>query len=140
MNTFTVIEVHTLDQLNELLAVRLRVFVEEQRVPLEEEVDRYDVDPATTPPAVSVLGRLDGECIATGRLLIDVAPGELPHIGCVAVLVQHRRHGYGAAIMAALHEAALERGFRGVTLAAQLHAVSFYEGLGYIAHGAVFLD
>jgi predicted GNAT family N-acyltransferase len=140
MPAFTVTEVRTLAELNELLAVRLRVFVHEQGVPLEEEVDRYDVDPATNPPAVYVLGRLDGACIATGRLLLDVAPGGLPHIGRVAVLAEHRRHGYGAAVMAALHEAALARGFRGVTLAAQLHAVPFYERLGYTAHGPVFLD
>lgn len=140
MSTFTVTQVRTLDELNEALAVRMRVFVEEQGVPLEEEVDRYDIDPATNPPAVYMLGRLDGACIATGRLLLDVDPGALPHIGRVAVLEEHRRHGYGAAIMAALHEAALTRGFRGVTLAAQLPAIPFYEGLGYLAHGPVFLD
>jgi predicted GNAT family N-acyltransferase len=140
MATFSVIEMHTLDELNELLAVRLRVFVEEQGVPIEEEVDRYDVDPTSKPPAVYVLGRLDGECIATGRLLLDVQAGELPHIGRVAVVTEQRRNGYGAAIMAALHDAALARGFGGVTLAAQLHAVPFYEHLGYVAHGPVFLD
>lgn len=140
MSTFTVSEIRTIDELHEALTVRMRVFVQEQGVPLEEEVDRYDVDPAAKPPAVYVLGRLDGACIATGRLLLDVGLGELPHIGRVAVLEEHRRNGYGAAIMAALHEAALARGFRGVTLAAQLHAIPFYEHLGYIARGPVFLD
>jgi predicted GNAT family N-acyltransferase len=132
--------IRTMAELREALAVRLRVFVEEQGVPLEEEVDRYDIDPATNTSAVHVLGRLEGEAIATGRLLLDQPEGELPHIGRVAVLADHRRSGHGTAIMAALHEEALTRGFRGVTLAAQLHAVPFYEMLGYVAHGPVFLD
>ena len=42
--------------------------------------------------------------------------------------------------MAPLHEEARLRGAPGVTLAAQLHAVPFYERLGYIARGPVFLD
>lgn len=140
MSAFAVTTIRTMDELREALAVRLRVFVEEQGVPLEEEVDGHDIDPAANLSAVHVVGRLDGAAIATGRLLLDQAAGELPHIGRVAVLEEHRRSGYGTAVMAALQDEARARGFRGVTLAAQLHAVPFYEVLGYIAHGPVFLD
>lgn len=139
MPHFVVTAIETRDELREALAVRMRVFVEEQGVPAEEEVDAYDGDPAAT-PALHVLGRLDGSAIATARLLLDPPPGDLPHIGRVAVLREHRGRGYGAAVMETLHAAASERGFRGVTLAAQLHAVGFYERLGYAAHGPVFLD
>jgi predicted GNAT family N-acyltransferase len=42
--------------------------------------------------------------------------------------------------MLALHDLAREQGIRDITLAAQLHAIGFYERLGYAVHGAVFLD
>ena len=34
----------------------------------------------------------------------------------------------------------VELGYSDFALAAQTHAVSFYEGLGYQPHGAVFLE
>ena len=48
--------------------------------------------------------------------------------------------GYGRPVMLALHDLARERGVEVVTLAAQLHAIGFYESWGTSAHGAVFLD
>jgi predicted GNAT family N-acyltransferase len=42
--------------------------------------------------------------------------------------------------MLMLQDLARERGFAGITLAAQLHAIGFYERLGYVARGDVFLD
>lgn len=121
------------------LSVRFRVFVEEQRVPIEEEVDRYDADPGRNPDVVHVLARLGGEPVATARLLLDAHEG-YPHIGRVAVLAEHRKSGVGRRVMEALHEEARRRGFGGITLSAQLHAIPFYERLGYRARGPVYLD
>ena len=120
------------------LSVRTRVFVEEQHVPIQEEVDRFDA-PASE-GVVHVLGRLEGVPIATARLLLEAHGGGYPHIGRVAVLAEHRGRGYGREVMAALHREAQARGFAGVTLAAQTHAIGFYEGLGYVARGPIYLD
>ena len=140
MTAFVVCTITTLDELRLALAIRTRVFVEEQHVPPSDEIDAYDDMEALGTRAIHILGRLDGEPIATARLLLDVDSGDLPHIGRVAVLVQHRRTGYGTVVMRALEAEATQRGFRGVTLAAQLHAMPFYEHLGYAAHGPVFRD
>ena len=126
-------------RLNDGLAVRRSVFIAEQGVPEAEEIDGYDRE-APSPRAFYLVGYIGAEPVATGRLLLDVAEADLPHISRVAVLREHRGHGYGKAIMAALHEEARARGARGVTLAAQLHAVGFYAALGYVGHGPVFLD
>ncbi|MPZ97789.1 MAG: GNAT family N-acetyltransferase [Dehalococcoidia bacterium] len=124
------------------LSVRRRVFVEEQGVSEDEEIDEHDGDPAAVTTAVHVLGRLESTQmpVATARLLLDHPPGEYPHIGRVAVLREFRGLGYGRAVMEALHEEARRRGIEGITLAAQLHALPFYEHLGYVAHGDAFLD
>ena len=122
---FVVTVIRTDEDLSGALSVRMRVFVEEQRVPVEEEVDAYDLDATTREDVVYVLGRLDGVPIATARLLLDTHGEGLPHIGRVAVLPEHRGQGFGVAVMRALHEEAQTRGYEGVTLAAQLQAMPF---------------
>lgn len=121
------------------LSVRMRVFVEEQHVPVEEEVDRYDANPGANPDVVHVLARVGGEPVATARLLLDHPEG-YPHIGRVAVLQEYRRNGVGRQVMDALHAEARARGLKGITLSAQTHAIPFYERLGYVARGPVYLD
>ena len=138
--TFQVTRVGTPADLAAALAVRTRVFVEEQHVPVEEEIDHHDAEPWTRSDVLHVIGRLDGTVIATARLLLETHDGGYPHIGRVAVLAEHRGHGYGRALMRALQDEARALGFLGVTLAAQMHAVPFYEGLGYVARGPVYLD
>jgi predicted GNAT family N-acyltransferase len=134
-----VVRVTSLDEMQDALRVRRRVFIEEQSVPESLEIEEHDADPAVVTTALHVLARLDGEPVATGRLLLDEHHGNL-HIGRVAVLAEHRRHGLGRAVMLALHDLGSERNATSLTLAAQLHAIGFYERLGYTARGDVFLD
>jgi predicted GNAT family N-acyltransferase len=130
--------VSTEAELQAALMIRRRVFVDEQQVPIEEEVDSYDS--LANALAVHFLARLADEPIGTARLLLDPPPGEHPHIGRVSVLRALRGRGYGQAIMAAVHAEAQRRGYAGATLAAQLQALPFYARLGYVARGPVFLD
>lgn len=136
--------IRTRDALAEALAVRRVVFIEGQHVPESEEIDAHDGDPVVVTSAVHVLARRAGRAVGTGRLLLDYPRGEHAHIGRVAVLEAERRHGVGRAVMRALEAEARARGFAGITLAAQLHAVPFYLALGYVLaeaeRGAVFLD
>lgn len=132
--------IETLEEMSDALEIRRRVFIEEQHVPEEEEIDHFDGDPTTTEDAVHVLVRLGGAPIATGRLLLDEPPEERAHIGRVAVLAEYRRTGAGRVVMEWLQDEARRLGRPGITLSAQLHAIPFYERLGYVAHGDIFLD
>lgn len=137
--------IRTPEAMRDALGVRFRVFVEEQHVPIEEEVDAFDDRPGEREDVVHVLLRQAGEPVATARLLLghdgpDQQSEGYPHIGRVAVLAEHRGSGLGRVVMEALHEEARRRGARGTTLAAQLHAIPFYERLGYVARGPVYLD
>jgi len=132
--------VHTLTEMQQALSVRRAVFIEEQRVPEELEIDEHDGDPAQVDTAAHVLGTIDGAPVATGRLLLALDESGHAHIGRVAVLAEHRGRGHGRALMLRLQEVAVERGVRGITLAAQFHAIGFYEKLGYTVRGDVFLD
>ncbi|MSP22820.1 MAG: GNAT family N-acetyltransferase [Dehalococcoidia bacterium] len=122
------------------LEVRRAVFIDEQGVPESEEIDRHDGDPAAVTSAVHVLARLDGRAVATGRMLLVYERDSNAHIGRVAVLADERRSGVSRAVMRALEAEARQRGFAGITLAAQLHAIPFYERLGYVSRGKVCLD
>jgi predicted GNAT family N-acyltransferase len=134
--------VRTPGELAEALAVRRAVFVEEQGVPLAEEIDEHDGDPRLQTDVVHLLGRIGARAVCTGRLQ-PAEPGEPEasvHITRVAVLREHRGRGLGARLMEALHSEARARGLRTAALNAQLQALGFYERLGYRAHGPVFLD
>jgi predicted GNAT family N-acyltransferase len=109
--------------------VRFTVFVDEQRVPPDIEMDDRD------PHCEHLLARDGrGEPVGTGRL--DVAAGG--KIGRVAVLASARGSGVGTALMRALHALASERGLSAVWCNAQLTAVPFYSGLGYRTVGTTF--
>ncbi|MEZ4502801.1 MAG: GNAT family N-acetyltransferase [Dehalococcoidia bacterium] len=140
VTTATIEVVRTVDQMNDALTVRRTVFIEEQRVPEDLEIDEHDAEPTSNVTALHVLARRDGHPVGTGRLLLERDEAGHAHIGRVAVLASERRGGVGRLVMEALQDEARARGYRGITLAAQLHAIPFYERLGYTARGDVFLD
>ncbi|MGK5111883.1 MULTISPECIES: GNAT family N-acetyltransferase [unclassified Geodermatophilus] len=111
----------------EILALRTRVFVEEQGVPAEIEQDEHDAT------AVHALARDDdGRVVATGRLLVRDGRAV---IGRMAVDASVRGRGHGAAVLAVLHRQARRLGLAEVELHAQLTARRFYERAGYVAVG-----
>ncbi|WP_397476273.1 GNAT family N-acetyltransferase [Pusillimonas sp.] len=109
-------------------AIRHQVFVEEQNVPIELELDEHDAGAAH---AVALKGEV---AVGTGRLLPDA------HIGRMAVLKSHRGTGVGAMLLSALVDEAGRRGCSSVVLAAQCHAQGFYLAQGFAPEGAEFMD
>ena len=140
MAALIVVRITRLSEMQQALNIRRQVFINEQGVDEAIEIDEHDADPATVTTCAHVLGLLDGVPIATGRLLLGDGPEHEAHIGRVAVLASHRGEGYGRALMEGLHALGRELGYTEVALAAQVHALAFYEGLGYVAHGDVFMD
>lgn len=113
-------------------AVRKMVFVEEQAVPLELELDEYDAT------ATHFLMRDDaGSPVATARLLDKHG---LAKIGRVAVRKEVRGRGLGLELMQAVLELAHKRGFTEAVLDSQTYAIPFYERLGFAAEGEEFDD
>ena len=111
-----------------LRAVRFEVFVDEQRVPPEIEMDERD------PHCIHFLA-FEGQR-AVGTVRIDLEQNG--KIGRLAVLAACRRRGIGRALMEACHSLAAQHGLDTVWCHAQVAAESFYRGLGYGAVGQVF--
>lgn len=109
--------------------IREAVFLVEQGVPEELEWDGLD------PFCSQVLAWNDaGEAIGTARMQ---AEGK---IGRMAVLRDWRGRGVGFAILQRLLDLAARKDLPRVTLAAQMHALGFYERAGFHAIGDRFMD
>lgn len=111
-------------------AIRRTVFIEEQNVPEEIEMDSDDAH------AFHALATLDGKAIGCGRML-EHGASEVK-IGRMAVLREFRKTGVGAHILRFLVDRARTRGFRKAILHAQLTAEGFYLKEGFIPAGGVF--
>jgi predicted GNAT family N-acyltransferase len=108
--------------------IRFTVFVEEQGVPREIELD--DMDERSL-HAVAFENHLP---VGTGRLLPD------GHIGRMAVLKEWRGRGIGGLMLKQLVNEARQRGHKEVLLSAQVHATAFYRAHGFEEEGAQYMD
>jgi predicted GNAT family N-acyltransferase len=117
----------------EALQIRKTVFVGEQGVPMDLELD--DFDDSTT----HYVGFTEEKPVTTARVLVT-DDGDNWHIQRVATLAEVRGHGYAQKIMETIIEDAREAGVHTLDLGAQLTALGFYEKLGFVPEGEIFLD
>ena len=109
--------------------LREQVFVIEQNVPAEIEIDEFD---STSHHAVAFDAA--GQAIGTGRLLSD------GHIGRMAVAASWRGQGVGRALLLHLMDEARSRNYRELRLNAQTHAARFYQQFGFAQVGSEFIE
>jgi predicted GNAT family N-acyltransferase len=110
--------------------VRKAVFVLEQGVPEEMELDEFD------PLAQHALSYEGPMCTGTARLVY--LKDNSAQIGRMAVLSQYRGQGIGTAILEALLKLARSQGISSLSLHSQVKAIPFYEKRGFIAQGPVY--
>lgn len=125
------------DEREAAYALRHVVFVEEQGVPVELEIDEHDET-----DAIHYLGRVNGDLVATARIrLLEERGGRCLKIQRVAVDRNQRGQGLGHLILKRMIADASEMGdVRSVVLDAQTDALRFYEALGFDAVGPIFDD
>lgn len=109
--------------------VRLMVFVAEQHVPKEEELDEWDAK------SRHFIAR-DAQHMVMGcaRLL------PTGQIGRLAVLKPFRKRGVGGALLEAVLRSAKAAGMREVWMHAQTHAEGFYVAHGFAPEGERFME
>ncbi len=110
--------------------MRQEVFIREQGVPAELELDKFD------PSAAHALANLNGRCIGTGRL-VDLGNRQA-QIGRMAVLAQFRNQGVGRQVLEMLIDLAKSQEFESIVLHSQVSAIPFYEKLGFQAQGPTY--
>lgn len=117
------------DNLTDVLAIRKKVFVEEQKISEEIEFDGMDAY------AIHAVAYEADKAVATGRIIYD---GDTYKIGRVAVLKEERGKKYGDFIVRMLVDKAFLHGAEEVILGSQLHAAGFYEKIGFEQYGEIF--
>ena len=118
-------------ELEDAFSIRKTVFVEEQNVPLEEEIDQFEDE------AVHFVLHHDGSAIGAGRFRVVDGYGKVERI---CVLKEARKTGAGKSIMNGIETHARDQGLHKLKLSAQTHAIPFYAGLGYEVVSEEFLD
>lgn len=111
--------------------VRTIVFVDEQKVSIEEELDEHEDE------AIHFVGYEDDKPIAASRLRWVNEMGKLERI---CILKDHRRKSYGTKMIEAMEQEVLKKGYSQTKLHAQTQALEFYKRLDYKVVSDEFLD
>lgn len=125
MTNYQIKHVHSTEELNDTYAIRKKVFVEEQQVPPELEIDEFE--------------NISEHFVAYNEQHIPVGAGRLrplsnteaAKVERICVAKHERGNTLGAQIMHVLENVALEKGIQTLLLHAQEHAEDFYQRLGY---------
>ncbi|MBS4217986.1 GNAT family N-acetyltransferase [Bacillus sp. FJAT-49711] len=126
-----VVKAHSEAQLQDAFNIRKTVFVEEQKVPLELEIDEFE-----NSSDHFVLYSKDIP-IGAGRFRVLNGKGKIERI---CVLSDERGTGAGNKIMTEIEHYAKKSGIKILKLNAQTYAIPFYEKLGYRVVSEEFLD
>ncbi len=118
-------------EIEEVFALRFEVFVDEQKVPREIELDSDDER------AIHIIAKESGVTVGCARLLLSDGDA---HIGRLAVKKSKRGSGVGSAICRFIIEYCRNIGYRYFWLNAQLRAADFYERLGFKREGSTFME
>lgn len=116
----------------EALAIRKKVFIEEQHVPEEIEVD--DLEDKTE----HIVGYSNNLPVAAARVLPIY--GNAWKIQRVAVLNHYRGRRIGQKMMLEIETCALNKELSELVLGAQDHAIDFYTKLGFVIEGKGYQD
>ena len=127
----------TKEELNLGFALRIKVFVEEQKVPMELEFDEKDNSENTVH-----IGFFDNNKLIGVARLIDLDK-DVIHIGRVVIDKEYRGQGIGRELIIGCENIAQQILKRKIIieLSAQIQAENFYKSLGYNrVNDIIYLD
>lgn len=112
------------------LAIRRAVFIDEQGISPELELDGTDAD------KMHYVGYVAGNPVTTAR--IDMLAGNRLKIQRVATVQAARHHGYAGELIQQIIRDATTSEIKRIELDAQITALAFYRGLGFQTIGEPF--
>jgi len=115
-----------------VLVVRGIVFIEEQRVDWEGEIDEFEKT------ATHFLGEVGGQPVATGRLR-HLEDGWVK-IERIAVRPHWRGKGYAKEIVTFMLDHAVAMGAKKFKMHAQVYLEDFYRKFGFVREAGVFVE
>jgi predicted GNAT family N-acyltransferase len=117
------------EDIRRAFAIRMRVFVKEQKVPAEIELDEDDAH------AMHLLALVGEKAVGTARIVFH---GGRAKIGRMAVVKTYRKNGVGRRLLRRAVAIARRRTPRTIYLNAQVAVIGFYEKMGFQCRGPIF--
>ncbi|HLQ95496.1 MAG TPA: GNAT family N-acetyltransferase [Pseudogracilibacillus sp.] len=118
-------------EINTVYDIRKKVFVEEQLVPIDIEIDDLEQD------AFHFICYYEGNAVGASRLRLEDSYGKLERI---CVLQAYRGLSLGKQIIKKMEKHIQKMGYPTAKLSAQTHAISFYQSLGYHIISDEYMD
>ena len=112
-----------------LTALRREVFVGEQKVPIEIEIDDMDDQCQHIKASLD-----DGRIIATARILPN------HYVGRMCVTKEYRQRGIAGAMLEFIIQYARHQNIKSLQLNAQISAQPLYERYGFVADSDIFME
>lgn len=120
------------DDIKDAYKIRRKVFIEEQDVPEELEIDEIDKF------ADHVIIYHDNEAIGTARIFLNSDCKY--YFGRVAVLKEYRGNKIGELLVKELLKKGYDKGAEEIYIHAQKHVEKFYRRLGFQSFGEDFIE
>lgn len=114
-----------------LMKIRAMVFMHEQNVDPLIEIDDEDKN------CMHFILEDHNNILATCRV---ISHANMWHLGRIAVLKEYRKQHYGSKLITHIIHLAKTNGIKKITISAQVQALLFYESLGFIAYGDLFME
>lgn len=120
------------EEISQCMTIRFKVFVEGQNVPLQEEVDGKDAE------ASHYLLLIDGHPAGVARVRSMDHYFKIERVG---IIDEYQGRGFGRNIMQfILSDLKARSTFNRIKLSSQIHAIPFYEKLGFSVCSDEYID
>ncbi|HLR69894.1 MAG TPA: GNAT family N-acetyltransferase [Pseudogracilibacillus sp.] len=123
--------IQTEKELNDAYDIRKQVFVDEQQVPMDLEIDEFEQD------AMHFLYVEDNIPVGASRLRFVEHAGKLERI---CVLPAYRGKGYSKELIQTMEDEIVQREMDKAVLHAQIQVTPLYESVGYEIVSDEFMD
>ena len=120
----------TSEELKQILDIRKIVFIEEQKVPKEVEIDEYEKE------ATYFIAYLKSEPVGCARIRYK----DFAKLERIAVVKKYRKQGIGTKITNYLIDYCHKKNIYDIHINSQLYVVDFYEKIGFKKVGEIFYE
>jgi len=117
-------------EFDDVIAIRKKVFIGEQNVPTDIEIDGLDDE------AGHVIAYLDNKSIGCARIRMN----NFAKLERIAVMRDHRGKGFGRKITEFLIDYCKQKNVDEIQLHAQIYTADFYKKLGFLERGKTFFE
>lgn len=132
--------IHAQDRIADCIAIRTTVFVDEQGVPIELEIDELDKPDSGCRHFLMLEHNPDGSSSPIGTFRAYFETPEVVHLQRLCILKAFRGRGYGRAALEYVEGYFKELGASRIIFGAQCYAIPFYEKCGCRCISEVFND